>query len=56
MRDRELMIDYRNEKDVFVRRVIDDMEFCVRDGNAYFISDEIKYCIPLEQVVQMYTN
>ena len=51
-----LMIDYRDEKENICRKVIDDMEFCVRDGYAYFISDGIKYRVPLEGIIQVYTN
>lgn len=54
--DRELMIDYRNEFEQICRMVIDDMEFCVRNGVAYFISDGRKYHVPLEDVIQVYTN
>ena len=42
---KELMIDY-----------LDEMEFCVRDGDAYFISEGEKDCVPLEKVFQVYTN
>lgn len=52
----ELMIDYLDEYGVIRRKVIDDMEFCVRDGDAYFISEGEKYCVPLEKVFQVYTN
>ncbi len=51
-----LMIDYRDEEGTIFRRVMDDMEFCVRNGNAYFISEKTKYEIPLDQVIQVYTN
>lgn len=51
-----MMIDYRTEKDEIRRKEMDDCEFCVRDGNAYFVSDGRKYCIPLEQVIQVYLN
>lgn len=53
---KNLMIDYRNNKGNVCRKVIDDMEFCVREGHAYFISGGIKYSVPLEDVIQMYTN
>lgn len=52
---KQLMIDYRDEKGKFVRRVIDDLEFCVRDDVAYFISDGVKYAIPIGNISQMYT-
>ena len=52
--DKNLMIDYRNDEDMICRKVIDDMEFCVRDGYAYFISEEIKYRVPLDGVIQVY--
>lgn len=52
-----MIIDYRKEnEDGFVRRKIDDMEFCVRDGDMYFISEGIRYCIPLERCSQVYTT
>jgi len=54
--EKELMIDYRNENEEICRRVIDDMEFCVRNGYAYFISGGRKYHVPLESVIQVYTN
>ena len=52
---KEMMIGYRDEEDEIHRKVIDDMEFCVRKGIAYFISDGIKYQVPLEDVIQVYT-
>ena len=52
---KQLMIDYRDEKGKFVRRVIDDLEFCVRDDVAYFISEGVKYAIPIGNISQMYT-
>lgn len=53
---KNLMIDYRNESGNICRKIIDDMEFCVREGYAYFISDGTRYKVPLEDVIQMYTN
>ena len=51
-----MMIDYHNDNGTICRKEMDDCEFCVRDGNTYFISDGWKYCIPLEQVIQVYMN
>lgn len=51
-----MMIDYRNDNGTICRKEMDDCEFCVRDGNAYFISDGRKYCIPLDHVIQVYLN
>lgn len=53
---KNLMIDYRDDEDIIRRKVIDDMEFCVRDGYAYFISEGIKYRVTLEGIIQVYTN
>lgn len=49
-----MMIDYRNEKGNICRRSIDNMEFCIRDGEAYFISNGIKYHVPIERIIQVY--
>jgi len=54
MENKVMMIDYRDEEENIRRRVVDDMEFCVRKGNAYFISDHVKYEVPLESVIQVY--
>lgn len=54
--EKDLMIDYRNEFEQICRKVIDDMEFCVRNGAAYFISSGEKYRVPLEDVIQVYLN
>jgi len=51
-----MMVDYRDDNDRFVRMKIDDMEFCVRDGELFFISDNVKYNIPLESVIQVFPN
>lgn len=51
-----LMIDYRDENENIVRQTIDDMEFCTRDGEAYFISNREKIHVPFEQIIQMYTT
>ena len=56
MVEREMMIDYRDSKGTIRRKHIDDMEFCVKDGEVFFISDEQKYCIQLENVCQVYVN
>lgn len=58
---KELMIDYRDGINPdgttnFVRKTIDDFEFCVRDGVVYFISEGVKYHIPLQDISQVYTN
>lgn len=53
---KELMIDYRNESMEICRNVIDNMEFCVRGQNVYFISNGRKYSILLENVIQVYTT
>lgn len=54
--EKELMIDYRDENMDVRRKVIDDMEFCVRDSYAYFISAGKKYSVPLDSVIQVYTT
>lgn len=51
-----LMIDYRNEDGSFSRRVIDNFEFCIREDIAYFISEGIKYQVPIKNISQVYTN
>lgn len=52
-----MVIDYHNETgEGFTRKRIDDMELCVRDGNMYFISDGVRYCIPLDRCSQIYTT
>ena len=56
MIEKDLMIDYRDEHGTIRRKVIDDMEFCVRDGDVYFISETVRYCIPLDKVIQVYPN
>lgn len=52
---KQMMIDYRNEDGTFERRVIDDFEFCTRDGVGYFISEGVKYAVPLQDICQIYT-
>ena len=54
--EKELMIDYRDEAMEVCRKVIDDMEFCVRGQNVYFVSKGRKYNILLENVIQVYTT
>lgn len=51
-----MMIDYRNDDGTFTRKEIDDFEFCVKAGFIYFISDGIKYKIPLDRCSQVYLN
>ena len=54
--DRQMMIDYRDEKETIFRREIDNNEFCIRDGCAYFISEGIRYRVRLDLVIQVYMN
>ena len=54
--EKSMMIDYRDENMDIRRRIVDDMEFCVRNDYAYFISGGIKYKIPLDDVIQVYTT
>ena len=55
MKEKQMMIDYHNEdEDGFERKPIDDNEFCVRQGDMYFMSDGERYCIPLERCSQVY--
>lgn len=49
-----MMIDYRNDDGDPVRKTIDDAEFCVRKGYAYFISAGEHVKVPLEYVIQVY--
>ena len=56
MEEKVMMIDYRDTNATIRRKVIDNMEFCVHDGVVYFISDEQKYSVPLEDVIQVYTS
>lgn len=53
---KELMIDYRDANNKIFRKTIDNMEFCVRHGKAYFFSGGKRFEIPLELVIQVYTN
>ena len=55
---KQMMIDYRvhiNDEIKFVRKVIDNYEFCVREGVAYFVSCGEYYNIPIEDISQVYT-
>lgn len=54
--DKALMIDYRDDAAEIRRKVIDDCEFCVHEQDVYFISNGIKYNVPLESVIQVYLN
>lgn len=52
-----LMIDYVNEETgKFERKTVDNMEFCVREGIAYFDSCGKTYSIPLENISQMFIS
>ena len=53
---RNMMIDYRDENGTFVRKVIDNFEFCIRDSVAYFISEGVKMQVPIQDISQVYTN
>lgn len=52
--EKVMMIDYRNDDGECVRKIIDDSEFCVRQGSAYFISQGEKIRVPLDSVIQVY--
>lgn len=54
--EKVMMIDYRDANRIIHRKSVDDMEFCVHEGEVYFISDRVKYHIPLECVIQVYMN
>ena len=55
MMNKQMMIDYRKANgEGFERKQIDDMEFCIRNGNIYFVSDGVRYNIPIEQCSQVY--
>lgn len=52
---KQMMIDYRKEDgEGFERKPIDDMEFCVRNGSIYFISEGVRYSLPLDRCSQVY--
>ena len=51
----KMMIDFRSTvSGKFIRRAIDDFEFCVREGFAYFSSNGERYEIHLEDISQIY--
>ena len=52
---KNMMIDYKNDEGIFVRRVIDNYEFCIHEGDAYFISEGVKYKVPIQDISQVYT-
>lgn len=53
--NRKLMIDFRDiASGKFIRRAVDDFEFCVREGFAYFSSNGERYEIHLEDISQIY--
>ena len=56
MMDKAMMIDYRDENMDIRRKVIDDMEFCVKNSYVYFISARQKYKVSLDDVIQVYLN
>lgn len=54
--DKILMIDYVDERSgKYIRTIVDDFEFCVREGIAYFDSNGRPCSIPVESISQMYT-
>ncbi len=60
MKEKEMYIDYRESKNhdgtvKFIRKTIDNFEFCVREGMAYFMSGGQSFQVPLECVSQIYT-
>ena len=55
--EKTMMIDIHKENgEGFIRMSIDNMEFCVRDGYMYFISDGVRYSIPLSRCCQVFTT
>lgn len=52
--EKTMMIDYRNNDGDLFRKVIDDCEFCVRYGCAWFISEGKKFSVELGNVIQVY--
>lgn len=52
---KQMMIDYRDDEGNFVRKVIDNYEFCVREEVAYFISNGVRIQVPLQKISQVYT-
>ena len=53
--NKRMMIDFRDEDGNFVRRVIDNFEFCIRDEQAYFVSDGKQLVVPMKNISQVYT-
>lgn len=52
---KQMMIDYHKEDgEGFERKQVDDMEFSVRNGMIYFISEGVKYKLPLDRCSQVY--
>ena len=61
--DKRIMVDYRVEEEKneeiereFVRKAIDNNEFCIRNRKMYFSSDGEALKIPVEKIVQVFTN
>lgn len=52
--EKTMMIDYRNDEGVLFRKTIDDNEFCVRKGCAWFISGGTRFSVRLDLVSQVY--
>ena len=53
--EKTMMIDYREEvTGVIVRKEIDDAEFCIRNGRAWFISKGEKFNTPIDTVIQVF--
>lgn len=61
MKEKEMMIDYRgginpDGTTKFVRKHIDNFEFCIREGVAYFISEGKRFKVPIQEISQVYVN
>lgn len=52
---KEMIIDYRNDDGSFSRKTIDNYEFCIREGVAYFASQGVPYQVPMQNISQVYT-
>ena len=52
--DKQMMIDIRLGDGYFARFVIDENEFCVRDGVVYFITKGEKKSFPVEDISQVF--
>ena len=52
--ENRMMIDYRTEEEEIRRKVIDNCEFCVKDGRVWFVSNGTRYNTELENVIQVY--